>query len=259
MIILPEMIVYKMNHKKKQYTIEPIEKITSEEEATEAGYGGNVEGEKDQESEINFIRSEFSVEDTGESKSINEFPSKKYMVNWVTEWENVQTGERGTDRLTTAVWTTPIAGEIQKARDEEMTFTKAYMESLGIDTDSLQQMILGTSWLAILGSMGESRQQTRHKGSNFSDEMKKIEGYPVVIDGKYFAKREGGESEEDGSKDSGGGVKGMLGGLANKALKKKSKNDNEPAFTYYTELLEFSPAKVGDDAFQVPSNYKKKG
>lgn len=258
-IVLPEMMVYKMDHKKKEYRVEPIEKITSEEEATEAGYGGEVEVEEDEESEIKIIRSEFRVDDTGESKTINEFPSKKYIVTWVTEWENVQTGQKGTDRLVTDVWTTSLTGDLQQAREEELAFTKSYMKSIGIDADSLQQMILGTNWLALLGSMSEEGQQRRYKGSNFTDEMKKIEGYPVIIDGKYFAKREGGEPEENEDEDSGGSVKGMLGGLAKKALKKGSKDENEPAFTYYTELIEFSPVNVGDDAFQIPTNYKKKG
>ncbi|UCE41381.1 MAG: hypothetical protein JSV17_18445 [Candidatus Aminicenantes bacterium] len=259
MIVLPEMMIYRMNHKKKEYRIEPIEKITSEEDATEAGYGGEVDVEEDEESEIKIIRSEFTVDDTGESKTINNFSSSKYIVNWLTEWENVRTGEKGTDHLVTDVWTTPLTGDLQKARDEEQTFTKAYMKSIGIDADSLQQTILGTNWLALLGSMSEEGQSRRHKGSNFADEMNKIEGYPVIIDGKYFAKREGGAEEEEADEDSGGGVKGMLGGLAKKALKKGSKNENEPAFTYYTELIEFSPFDVGDDVFQVPANYKKKG
>ncbi len=259
MIILPELTIWRMNHKKKEYRVEPIEKITTQEEATEAGYGGEVEAEEDEESEIKIIRSEFTVDDTGESKTINGFPSNKYIVNWVTEWENVQTGQKGTDRLVTDVWTTPLTGGVQQARAEEMQFTKAYMNSIGIDADSLQQTILGTNWLALLGSMSEEGQQRRHKGQGFSEEMKKIQGYPVIIDGKYFAKREGGEAEEEEDEESGGDVKKMLGGLAKKALKKKPKNVDEPAFTYYTELIEFSPAKVGDDAFQVPANYKKKG
>jgi hypothetical protein len=259
MIVLPDMTIYRMNHKKKEYSVEPIEKITSEDDATEAGYGGEVEFEEDDESELKIIRSEFTVDSTGESKVINQFPSKKYILNWLTEWENVQTGEKGTDHLITDVWTTPLTGDLLNARDEEKTFTKAYMKSIGIDVDSFQQMILGTNWLALLGSMSDEGQQHRHKGKGFSEEMKKIEGYPVIIDGKYFAKREGGESEEDEEEESEGGVKGMLGGLAKKALKKGSKNENEPAFTYYTELIEFSSVNVGDDAFQVPAKYKKKG
>ena len=51
----------------------------------------------------------------------------------------------------------------------------------------------------------------------------------------------------------------MLGGLAKKALKKGAKDEKEPVFTYYTELIEFSPANVDDGAFQIPANYKKKG
>lgn len=259
MIVLPEMMIYRMDHKRKEYRVEPIEKIASEEEATEAGYGGLEQVEEDEESKIKIIRSEFQVENTGESKTINEFPSKKYVVTWITEWENVQTGQKGTDRLVTDVWTTPLTDDLGQAREEELAFSESYMKSIGIDADALQQMILGTNWLALLGSMSQEGQQPRHKGSNFADEMKKIEGYPVIIDGKYFSKREGGELEGNEDKDSGRGVKGMLGGLAKKALKKGAKDEKEPVFTYYTELIEFSPANVDDGAFQIPANYKKKG
>jgi hypothetical protein len=259
-IDLPAMTIARIDHKKKEYRLEPIEKITDDKKAGESGGvdEADVQGEEE-ESDIKIIRSEFKVEETGESKTINNFSSKKYVITWVTEWENVKTGEKGIDRLETDVWTTPLTGNLQQAREEELKFTKAYMQSMGIDADSLQQMILGTNWLALLGSISEDGKQHRHKGSNFADEMKKIEGCPVIIDGKYFAKREGGESEGAADEDSGGGVKGMLGGLAKKALKKGSKDDNEPAFTYYTELIEFGPGNLGDDAFQIPANYKKKG
>ncbi len=258
-IDLSTMTISRMDHKKKEYQLESIEKISSEEDAAEAGFAEEVEVEENEESTIKIIRSEFKVDDTGESKTINNFLSKKFVITWVTEWEDIETGQKGTDRLVTDVWTTPLSGTLQQARDEEMQFTNAYMKSLGIDADSLQQMILGTNWLALLGSMSEDGQQRRHKGSNFSEEMQKIEGYPVIIDGKYFAIREGGEGEENEQEDTGGDVKKMFGGFAKKALKKGSKDKDEPAFTYYTELQEFSPASVDDDAFQVPANYKKKG
>jgi hypothetical protein len=259
MIVLPEMMIYKIDHKKKEFWAEPIEKITSEEEAVEAGYGGEAEVEETEKSEIKIIRSDFKVDDAGESKSINGFPSKKYTITWLTEWENVQTGQKGIDRLITDVWTTALTGDLKNAREEELAFTQAYMKSLGIDADSLQQMMLGSNWLALFGSMGEEGQQHRHRGSNFSNEMKKIQGYPVIIDGKYYEKREGGESAENEEEAAGGGVKGMLGGLAKKALKKGSKDENEPAFTYYTELIAFGPVDVSDTVFQIPENYKKKG
>jgi hypothetical protein len=174
----------------------------------------------------------------------------------VTEWEDIETGQKGTDRLVTDVWATPLSGTLQEARIEEMQFTKAYMENLGIDGDSLQQAILGTNWLTLLGSMSEEDQQHRYKDADLSEEMQKIDGYPVIIDGRYFTIREGGEGEDE--ENTGSDVKKMIGGFAKKVLKKRSKDKNEPAFTYYTELQEFSLASVDDDVFQVPANYKKK-
>lgn len=259
-IDLPAMTIARLDHKKKEYRLEPIEKITDAKKAGKSGGvdEADVQGEEE-ESDIKVIRSEFKVEETGESKTINNFSSKKYVITWMTEWENVKTGEKGIDRLETDVWTTPLTGDLEQARKEELKFTRAYMQSMGIDADSLQQMILGTNWMDLLGSINGNDQKPRHQGANFSDEMKKIEGYPVVIDGKYFATREGGENEEEKQKDKGGGVKGMLGGLAKKALKKGPTDENSPAFTYYTELIEFSPRNVDDNAFQIPANYKKKG
>jgi hypothetical protein len=258
-IDLTSMTVTRMDHKKKEYELFPIERIKSEEISEESEHSDEMEAEEESESTIKIIRSEFKVDKSGETKTINNFPSEKYIINWVTEWENVETGQKGTDRLVTDVWTTPLSGSLQQAREEETQFTQAYMESMGIDADSLQQMILGTNWLALLGSMSEDGQQKRHKGPNFSDEMKKIEGYPVIIDGKYFAIREGGEAEEKEEEETSGDVKKMLGGFAKKAIKKGSNDKNEPAFTYYTELKEFSPADIGDNAFLVPENYKEKG
>jgi hypothetical protein len=258
-IDLMSMTVTKMDHKKKEYELFPVEKISSEGIPEENKQSNEMESEEESESKIKIISSEFKVDITGESKKINDFPSEKYVITWVTEWENVETGQKGTDRLITDVWTTPLSGSLQQAREDEVQFTKAYMKSMGLDADSLQQMILGTNWLALLGSMSEEGQQKRHKGPNFSDEMKKIEGYPVIIDGKYFAIREGGEEEEQEEEEASGDVKKMLGGFAKKAIKKGSKDKNEPAFTYYTELKEFSPSTVSDDAFQVPDNYKEKG
>jgi hypothetical protein len=258
-IDLSSMTVTQMDHKKKEYGINSIEKLISEGDAEDDLPSDEGEPEDEEEREIKIIRSEFKVDATGESKKINNFPSEKYVITWVTEWENLETGQKGTDRLVTDVWTTPLSGSLQQAREEEVQFTKAYMKSMGIDADSLHQMILGTNWLALLGSMSEDGQQRRHKGPNFSDEMKKIEGYPVIIDGKYFAIREGGKGDEEEEEEASGDVKKMLGGFAKKAIKKGSKDKNEPAFTYYTELKEFAPSTVSDDAFQVPENYKEKG
>lgn len=255
-IDLPAMTIYRLDHKKKEYEAQPIKKISNTEKTEEVTPEKESKEEEASESDIKIIRSDFKVEETGESKVINQFPSKKFTVTWVTEWENLRTGQKGTDRLLTDVWTAPLTGAIEQARKEELNFSQEYMKRLGFDYDELQQSILGTNWIQLLSRIGEDGGGTRQEASQFSKEMKKITGYPVVVDGKYFAVREGGEEQEQ---ESGKDVKSLFGGLAKKALQKKPKDNNEPSFSYYTELIEFSPADTGDAAFQVPVGYKKKG
>ena len=259
-IDLPGMLIYNLNHKKKEYRVEPIQSYS--EEAGEEGKGSGVEEEveatEESESDIRIIRSEFKVDETGEKKSVNNFPSQKYEISWIVDWENVRTGETGNNRLMTTVWTTPFTGDVKECYDQEKSFTREHMKRLGFDIDAIQQDILGTNWLAIFTSMSDDGAGTQQDVPDFSKEMQKVKGYPVIIDGKYYTAKQGGEEEEN--EEEGGGVKKMLGGFAKKALKKSKKQDsNEPAFSYYTELLEFRTDSAGAAAFQVPANYKKKG
>jgi hypothetical protein len=93
--------------------------------------------------------------------------------------------------------------------------------------------------------------------------MQKIKGYPIVIDGKYFVSGEkpaGAEAEEEPAATD---VKGRLGGMFKKALKKKPADPEaaakEPVLAYRTEVLEISTPDLGSADFQVPAGYKKKG
>jgi hypothetical protein len=248
------MTIYDLNHKKKEYRMRAIEKI----EAMTGDKDSKPERKDDTSentSSIRIIRSEFKVDDTGETKSIHDFACRKYVITWITEWENTETGQTGTDTLSTDVWTTPLTDDLQQAQDQEIQFSREYMKRQGFEVDELQQAMLGTTWINILTSAGQGGGQPRSGDADFGAEMKKIQGYPVVIDGKYYAKREGGEEVEE---ESGGGLAGKLGGFAKKAISGSKKDSNEPAFTYLIEVIEFDPTAVGEEVFQVPAGYKKK-
>lgn len=253
-IDLSGMTIYDLNHKKKEYRMRAIEKI----EAMTGDKDSKPERKDDTSentSSIRIIRSEFKVDDTGETKSIHDFACRKYVITWITEWENTETGQTGTDTLSTDVWTTPLTDDLQQAQDQEIQFSREYMKRQGFEVDELQQAMLGTTWINILTSAGQGGGQPRSGDADFGAEMKKIQGYPVVIDGKYYAKREGGEEVEE---ESGGGLAGKLGGFAKKAISGSKKDSNEPAFTYFIEVIEFDPTAVGEEVFQVPAGYKKK-
>jgi hypothetical protein len=258
-IDLPALSIYNLDHKKKEYTVSPIQKLSEETKGEMPGSKEEKEEVGAAESDIKIIRSEIKVEDTGESKVINNFPTNRYAVTWVTEWENTRTGEKGSNQLLTSVCTTPLSDVIKKAEEEEMKFSSEYLKKLGVDMNQMQQEILGTNWLSMLNTMNKAKGRPSEDFSKFANEMKKIKGYPVVVDGKYYAKSEKpqGEKEEEGSKSA----KGLFGGLAKKVLKKKSTEgeSQEPSLSYYTEIMELSLADLGASDFQVPADYKKKG
>ncbi len=257
LVDLSEMTVYRMDHKNKQYHKVPLLQLSQQDMSSEEiGEQEDVKDEEEQ-SDIRIIRSEFKVEKTGESKTINKFSCDKYLVTWITEWENVNTGEKGTERLTTDVWTTPLSGDLQAAHEEEMAFSKAYMEKIGLDMDEVQKSILGTNWLTMFSALNQRQTQPDQESAQVAEEMKKIEGYPVVVDGKYFSEREGEEKQEQESQDI-TDVKNMFGGFVKKAIKKDKKKENEPSFAYYTELIELQKSSVDASALKVPENYKLK-
>jgi hypothetical protein len=253
---LPDMTVTDINHKKKRYTIQPLETYSPED--TEDPVDVDEEPAEAEESNIKIIRNEFTVDDTGESRAINGFPSGKYVITWILEWENTDTGEKGTTRLLTDVWTTPMTGEIQQGREIERQFSREHMQRMGLDIPELQQEMLGTNWLSIFSQMGSQETAPEQDASRFAEEMKKIEGYPVIIDGKYYNETEGGPQEEEEAEQE-GGIGGMLGGLAKKALKKdKKEDDNQPSLTYYIELIEYQTKSIPEEEFQPPADYKQK-
>jgi hypothetical protein len=260
---LPGSTLYRLDNKKKEYTVGPIEKLKEQPTGEEAKPGEEAREDAEAESRVKITKNEFKVEDTGEESTINNFPVRKHLILWLLEWENVESGEKGASRLETFVWTTPTNDTLQKAQDEEMKFSRAYLEKVGVDVGKMEQDVLGVKWMAILDSFGQAEGRPSRDYSKAAAEMQKIKGYPVVIDGKYFLSGEkpaGGTAEEEPAATD---VKGRLGGFLKKALKKKPADAgagaNEPSLAYRTEVLEISTPDLGAGDFQVPAGYKKKG
>jgi len=254
-IDLSAQTICDIDHKKKTYVLRPLGGMETGEQGAVSPYQQG--GMEETESPIRIIRSEFSVDKTGETKTINNFSCEKYTVTWITEWENTETGQKGTDRLLSDVWTTPATEKIKQAQQEELNFSKQFMSNMGVDHSELQQDILGTTWMTMFSQM-DQQSSSKKSSAGFAEEMGKIEGYPVIIDGKYYSKKEGGEGAA-GQEEEGKNVRKMLGNFAKKALSKKSPGSaDEPAFAYYTELLAFTPESVSADEFQPPAGYKQK-
>jgi hypothetical protein len=251
-----------IDHKRKEYTVTPIEKFVADRDAAMKSQQQSQPQDRAEtrESDIRIVKSEFKVEDTGETKTINEFPCKKYLARWTVDWENTKTGDKGQDRLETITWTTP-SDALSAAFAEEMAFGSAYLKAMGLDMGKLQSDVLGTQWIALLAGLDPAGGGAKMNANSaqIAQEMGKIKGYPIVIDGKYYPQPRVQAQAE--SQPTGGG--GLLGGalkIGGGLLKKKPNPEEEkaPVLAFYTEVKSISVTSVDPAELQVPAGYKNK-
>ncbi len=260
-----------LNHKKKEYRQIPIKPIVMKGDEEESGESGaeaetNENQEKEETSNIKIIRNEFRVEKTGNKQKMHDFPCEEYLLTWVLETENTDTGERMTDSLHTAVWTTAPNSELKETQQIEKEFSMAYLKKLGLDQTAELKDMLGTKWLKMFSALSRQPQNEAEPAPAAIKEIQKIKGYPILVDGAFYviAPKNTEENEkaeaEDEEEDSGGGLKGMFGRFAKKKLKKKKKKDSglEPLFKYRTEVMQEQIAELGPNDFAIPANYKLK-
>ncbi len=264
---LQAMKIFELLHEKKQYKVRPIEKINIENEEIQ----GEMETEEpetepenqERESNIKITRQVFKVVPTGKNKTINNFPAEEYHIFWVIEWMDTETGDKGKDSLFTDVWTTQAGDQFNAAAREEQNFQMKYLEAIGLGTDFETQNILGLNWIQMFRAMSQSREDLSNvSDSKLVEEMKKIKGVPVLIDGQYFAQRPGQKQGMKQKEDSGVDITnpgGMFGGFLKKKLKEKVKkkpSKHEPDFSYHTELINLQVKNLEEKHFMVPAGYQ---
>ncbi len=260
LVDLPALTITQIDHKRKAYTVTSIQEYVQERDKAVSEAGAKPEPGAPAESDIRIVRSEFKVTASGRSQVLNGFDCREHQVRWTVDWENVKTGDKGTDRLETDVWTTAETAALREAQAEEAAFAKAYLKAMGLDADKLQRDVLGTEWIAIMAGLDPASGGAKMKldAAQAAREMSKIKGYPILIDGKYLPapKAKPAEAQEE----TGGGISGKLGQLGKSLLKKKPNPEeaNAPALSFRTEVLSIETAAVAAESLQPPADYKKK-
>lgn len=257
---------------KKVYQVFPLISNDSAGQTMNEGEGTGTEMEQptpqnnqEQKSNIEVVRTEFTVTPTNEYKNWNGFKCRKYNMLWLTELRDTTTNELTTDSLFTEIWTTPKTSAMEQGEGIENGFNKHYTGNMGADV-AARNMYLGTSWVELFQETGEQGNMEKPDAStqDVIQEMNKIEGVPIVVDGKFFVmsdkKSEPGNGQKKGNKDEGINVKKKLGGFLRRAIEKKKEKPTgpQPAITYHTEVVRWEVSPVQSDWFTVPSGYKLK-
>ena len=259
---------FEINPDKKEYRVFPLimKDSTMPDMSAMSGEGepdtsetAPENGQKE-ESDVEVVRNEFTVTPTDEYKDWNGFRCRKYNMLWLTELRNKKTDDHVIDSLFTEIWTTPKTGSIERAQGIEEGFNKNYLGEMGFDSVATTNMVLGTSWINLFRQTGEQNMENPDASTpDAIKEMNKIEGTPIVVDGKFFVlsdKKTEEKTEE--KKDKGLNVKKRLGGFLRRAVEKKKEEPKgpQPAITYHTEVVRWDVTSPQSDWFTVPTDYK---
>ncbi len=266
-INLDKSQVIDINHNRKAFRIKPLRKqsVNPLTDGDDEESGMNQDTESSNESDIKIIRNEFDVKKTGNSKTINGFPCNEYLITWVVEWQNINTQKSGIDSLSSHVWTTAVTSEMKAAEAEERSFASQLSHTLDLGLDDQHSQMLGLHWLAMFQALN---QQQDHTGAineeEWTQKLKRIKGYPVLTDGKYFvySKTPQNKVKEKEEKINYRSKRSIFSGIMKKAFSKKKKKVTQKTgirkanFSFHTEMKMLKSASIPASAFQPPAGYR---
>ncbi len=260
-----------LDPKHKTYRETPISMPPAKGEPRQARSQPGSSGGGSSRSTTVIKKTEFSVKDTGQTKTFGDFTARKYAITYRLETEDTRSGQTSDYRMLADYWTTPWTSDLRKADAEQESFAKAYAakEGFGVVGDP---RTFGLSMLAMMTAAGHK--DVAKAQTDFRDKIATIKGFPVVVDTRWYASSSNSGSQASQASSSGDdlsagnaqeAVAGFLGGLARKAIAHKMDSGSgpdglgKPVFSARVEVTSVSVAGVPTGRFEIPAGYKKKG
>lgn len=246
-------LIWSINHDQKTYTEGPLKPPPESLMKTQ--------GTPDSSRKMRIVKSEFSVTKLDSTKTINGFPCTGYHAKWTLVVED-SSGHADTNVMDMVEWTTPLTDMIKQAQAQEMAFNQAYMAKLGLSSQMENSRLMGMQYLA---GMGMTDKDFAAQTGSFSDEMAKIQGFPIVTDVKWSmvdSTTNAAAAQPEAQPTTHTGPFGMampnLGAaLANKIAPNAQGGSMNVGFSAHNEVRAISVDAVPDSHFEVPTGYTK--
>lgn len=270
---LDEKKMYTIQYEKKKYRVTDLTSLFDQDELDRKKEKAREEEETGEKDDIEIIKNEIRVENLGQTRTIAGRTCKGTKIIWDYEAINHTTDEHTAMQGEIVLWNAPEDAELKKMKAEEMQFSGKYMEVIGLDKDWFAEDKLGLQWFKIMNSLkqagkGEKGESEPKISGRDLEKIKKIEGYPLLVEGKFRTKDmnrpEGEEAkmeEDEDNIDVSKGLGGFLGGKLKKSLKKEKQTKSSDGwvelFSFTQETISFSTANVPDDQLTIPSDFQK--
>jgi hypothetical protein len=245
-IDLGEEKVYKLDFKKKEYTVETFDQIRQrmrdaaekarEQQAKQAGQPKGEPQQPQKEYEVDF-----DVKDTGQKKQLLGYDTKETIMTVTVRQKGKTLDEGGGMVMTNDMWLAPSVTELKELADFDMRYWKALQEGSGIPSMSPEEM---AQMLASMPLFGKAMERMQKDGS-------KLSGTAIDTTTTVEAVKDPAEAQSDQQSGAGGGIGGML---ARKVMKKNDSPRSTP-FTMHHQYLDISKSVDAAD-LAIPAGFK---
>jgi hypothetical protein len=259
---LDKELFWKMNDSDKKYTemtFAEFKKMIKEGFANLTAPGQPQKPEKEEKPEYEWQEPVVKAKNMGEKKTINNFACNRYLVTVTTIGKHIATGKLDTLLLSADLFNSINVG---KAMKQISDFDRRLAEALGLDKAS--QM-----------AMGPLVSQYSDQIKKLTEEMKKVEGYPVRSEMVFTMtthataaaqpKDAPSAKAEEPQQTDVTDVKGALGSVFGKKMKDMAKtkadkprtdSSKKELFQSTSELVTIAAGDLAADLFEVPAGYK---
>ena len=261
---LREEKVYDLDLKKKSYRVttfaelrrrlEEARKKAAENASKEQGKPAAEPDKKQKEMEVDF-----DVKDTGQKKAINGFDTHQVVMTVTVREKGKKLEESGGLLLTADMWLAPRIAAMKEVADFDRRYAQAVYGSM-LDGVSAEQMATAMAMypmmkdaVAKMSAEGAKMDGTAILTTTTTDAVKSADQIAEE------AKQNQSQNSDDAKASPSGGVSGVLGGFARRAMKKPAEGPPQARTTFFTsthEVLKVTTEVPAADV-AVPDGFKE--
>ena len=213
---------------------------------------------------LTMTKNSFTVEDTGQRKTLNGYPTKLYQAKWeLVQQDSSQ--RQNQNSLQIDFWTTPPDADIQKVWQIHDQITDAYIKEAELGNSPLAKFLPESIFRSLSVFSGDTSGQSQQWDNEVSQKLASIEGYPINIDLNWYADNNACQDETtpaaqtSSATDPLGALKDMAGNMMGEAVAKQLAPDaSEPVLSYRYHITSARIEQVSDSIFEVPAEFSKK-
>jgi hypothetical protein len=262
---LREEKVYDLDMRKKSYRVTTFAELRrrmeeAQKKAAKAAADANKEPAKPQAEPAQNqkqIEVDFDVKNTGQKKTINNFDTHEVIMTITVREKGKKLEESGGLVLTSDMWLAPRIAAMKEVAEFDLRYAKALYGSMMTGV-SAEQMATA---MAMYPMMKDAVAKMNAEGAKMDGTAILTTTTTAAVQSADQIAQEAKQSQnqDDQKASPSGGVSGVLGGFARRAMKKKVEGDAQPSSTFFTgthEVLKVTTEVAAADV-ALPDGFKE--